>query len=214
MATWSQEEKKWWTFVEWIFDEVSYLPYLKADDQSIFYQKFLFRSCLNLYKEGGESGWNDWVYEGEKIAYAQDLCKVYTEDHQNYVLKIADENAFWSDWTPVTIQDVFFTYDEIIRKNRWEIQSLNAWNSVTVSLEDDRVKVSFPTKNLDNVNFFVNAILPKNIVEPMDLDTYKNYFSLSPVTNWCAKIMSQTKDVNSLIFDLNDFWGEKIRKPL
>ena len=204
MATWSQEEKKWWTFVEWIFDEVSYLPYLKADDQSIFYQKFLFRSCLNLYKEGGESGWNDWVYEGEKIAYAQDLCKVYTEDHQNYVLKIADENAFWSDWTPVTIQDVFFTYDEIIRKNRWEIQSLNAWNSVTVSLEDDRVKVSFPTKNLDNVNFFVNAILPKNIVEPMDLDTYKNYFSLSPVTNWCAKIMSQTKDVNSLIFDLND----------
>ena len=83
----------------------------------------------------------------------------------------------------MTIQDVFFTYDEIIRKNRWEIQSLNAWNSVTVSLEDDRVKVSFPTKNLDNVNFFVNAILPKNIVEPMDLDTYKNYFSLSPVTN-------------------------------
>jgi hypothetical protein len=29
--------------------------------------------------------------------YAEGLCKVYTEDDQNYVLKIVDENAAWSD---------------------------------------------------------------------------------------------------------------------
>ncbi len=204
MATWSQEEKKWWTFVEWIFDEVSYLPYLKNDDQSIFYQKFLFRSCLDLYKEWEDPMWDDWVYAGERLAYAQDLCKVYTEDNQNYVLKIADENAVWSDWTRVTIEDIFFTYDEILRKNRWELPSLNTWNTVGVTLEDDRVKVSFPTRSLDNASFFTNAILPKSVVDSMDLDSYRNYFSLYPVTDWCAKIMSQTKDLNSLIFDLND----------
>ena len=204
IATWSQEDKKWWTFVEWIFDEVSYLPYLKNDDQSIFYQKLLFRACLNLYKSWDGNEWENGIYEWEKIAYAQDLCKVYTEDNQNYVLKIADEGAVWSDWTPVTIQDVFFTFDEIIRKNRWEIQSLNTWNSVSVSLEDDKVNVVFPTKSIDNVNFFVNAILPKHVVDTMNLEEYKNYFSVSPVTDWCAKIMSQTKDVNSLIFDLNE----------
>ena len=204
MATWSQEDKKWGTFVEWIFDEVSYLPYLKTDDQSIFYQKFLFRSCLDLYREWKDPTWDDGVYAGEKLAYAQDLCKVYTEDNQNYVLKIADENAVWSDWSRVTIEDIFFTYDEIIRKNRWELPSLNTWSSVGVTLEDDRVKVSFPTRSIDNANFFTNAILPKYTVDLMDLDTYKNYFSLYPVTDWCAKIMSQTKDVNSLIFDLNE----------
>ncbi len=203
LATWSQEDKKWWTFVEWIFDEVSYLPYLKNDDQSIFYQKFLFRSCLNLYREWDGTEWDKGIYEWEKIAYAQDLCKVYTEDNQNYVLKIADEGAFWSDWTSVTIQDIFYTYDEIIRKNRREIQSLNTRNSITVALEDDKIKIAFPTKNSDNINFFVNAILPKHIVDTMTFEEYKNYFSVSPVTDWCAKIMSQTKDVNSLIFDLN-----------
>jgi hypothetical protein len=104
----------------------------------------------------------------------------------------------------VTIEDVYFTYDEIIRKNRWNVASLNIWNSVTVSLEDDRVKVSFPTISSDNVNFFVNAILPKHVVDSMDLNTYKNYFSISPITSSCAKIMHQIKDVNSLIFDLND----------
>ena len=196
LATWSQQEKKWGTFVEWIFDEVSYLPYLKSDDQSIFYQKFLFKSCLDLYNL-------NIITTEEWWKYAEWLCKVYTEDNKNYTIKLIDENAEWSDWTPVNIQDVFFTYDEILRQNRWDIQSLNAWNSITVALEDWKVKVVFPTASIDNINFFTNAILPKHVVEWMDLDTYKDYFSLSPVTNWCAKIMPQTKDVNSLIFDLN-----------
>ena len=203
LATWSQEEKKWGTFVEWIFDEVSYLPYLKTDDQSIFYQKFLFRSCLDLYNSDEIYGVVDWVYMWEKIWYAPDLCKIYTEDNQNYVLRIADWNVLWSDWNPVTIDDVFFTYDEVLRKNRRSISSLNTWSSVNLSLEDWKIIISFPTATLDNANFFVNAVLPKHVVESMDLDTYKNYFALSPITNWCAKIMSQSKDVNSLIFDVN-----------
>ena len=78
LATWSQEEKKWGTFVEWIFDEVSYLPYLKNDDQSVFYQKFLFRSCLDLYNL-------NIVQVEEWSKYAEGLCKVYTEDDQNYL---------------------------------------------------------------------------------------------------------------------------------
>ena len=203
LSTWSQEDKKWGTFVEWIFSEVSYLPYLKSDDQSVFYQKFLFRSCLNLYREDHEHGMIDGVYMWENLWFAQDLCKVYTEDNQNYVLRIADENAVWSDWVPVTIEDIFFTYDEILRKNRWWISSLNTRNSVKVSLEDGKVNVSFPTVNSDNASFFVNAILPKHVVESMDLDTYRDSFSLAPVIDWCATIMSQTKDVNSLIFDVN-----------
>ena len=83
----------------------------------------------------------------------------------------------------MNIEDIFFTYDEILRKNRRGIPSLNTWNSVTVSLEDGKVKVSFPTISSDNINFFTNAILPKHIVDSMDLETYKNYFSLAPVTN-------------------------------
>jgi hypothetical protein len=75
---------------------------------------------------------------------------------------------------------------------------------VTIALEDDRIKVSFPTISPDNINFFTNAILPKHIVDSMDLETYKNYFSLAPVTDGCAKIMPQSKDINSLIFDVND----------
>ena len=196
LATWSQESKKWWTFVEWIFDEVSYLPYLKTDDQSVFYQKFLFRSCLDLY--------NLEIFEDNEWGkYAQWLCKVYTENDKDYVVKVFDDGVVWSDWERVTIEDIFFTYDEIIRKNRWNLPSLIAWNSVTIALEDGKIRVSFPSVSSDNINFFTNAILPKHVVDSMNLDEYKNDFSVVPVTNWCAKIMTQTKDINSLIFDLN-----------
>ena len=75
------------------------------------------------------------------------------------------------------------TYDEIIRKNRWGIQSLNTWNSVSVSLEDGKVKVVFPTISSDNINFFVNPVLPKHVVDSMDVNTYRNYFALAPITN-------------------------------
>jgi hypothetical protein len=60
---------------------------------------------------------------------------------------------------------------------------LNAWNSLNISLEDGKIYVKFPTMSSDNINFFVNSILPKHVVEYMDLDTYKNEFSLNPVTN-------------------------------
>ncbi len=197
LATWSQEEKKWGTFVEWIFDEVSYLPYLKSDDQSVFYQKFLFKSCLDLYNLNITTTEEWWKY-------AEGLCKVYTEDDQTYTVKLLDDTVVWSDWVGLNIEDIFFTYDSILRQNFWWLQWLNVWNSVNVALEDGKVKVTFPSASSDNINFFTNAILPKHIVGWMDLDTYKSSFSLNPVTDGCAKIMTQTKDINSLIFDVND----------
>jgi hypothetical protein len=177
--------------VEGIFDQVSYLPYLKNDVQSVFYQNFLFRACLNSY-ETDENGMP-----------AQDLCRVYTEDNQNYTVRIIDETAQRSDGVQVSIDDIFFTYDEIIRQNRRGIQSLNIWNTVTVALEDGKVSVSFPTATADNANFFTNYLLPKHSLVNATLEQYRTDFALAPVWDDCASILTENKDVNSLIFDLN-----------
>ena len=197
LATGSKEDEKWGTFVEGIFNEVSYLPYLKNDDQSVFYQKFLFKACLDSYNL-------NIIDTEEWWRYAEWLCKVYTDDEQTYIIKLIDENAVWSDGVPLTIDDIFFTYDEIIRQNRWELSSLNAWNNISVSLENWKIKVVFPTISSDNLNFFMNSILPRHVIQSMDLDTYRDSFSLNPVTNGCASIMPQNRDVNSLIFDVNN----------
>ena len=132
----------------------------------------------------------------------QDLCRVYTEDNQNYTLRLVEE-AVRTDGMQVTIDDVFFTYDEIIRQNKWGIESLNIWNTVTVALEDGKLNVTFPTATSDNANFFTNYILPKHILANATLDQYRTDFALVPIWNNCATILSQNKDINSLIFDLN-----------
>ena len=197
LATGSKEGEKWGTFVEGIFNEVSYLPYLKNDDQSVFYQKFLFRACLDSYNL-------NIINTEEWWRYAEWLCKVYTDDEQTYIIKLIDENVMWSDGVPLTIDDIFFTYDEIIHQNRWELPSLNAWSNISVSLEDWKIKVVFPTISSENMSFFMNAILPRHVIQSMDLNTYRDSFSLNPITDGCASIMSQNRDVNSLIFDVND----------
>ena len=92
--------------------------------------------CSNLWYNYNVVVTDEWW------RYAEWVCKVYTEDDQNYTIKLLDENVLWSDWKALTIDDIFFTYDEIIRKNRWWIDSLNAWSSISVALEDGKIKES------------------------------------------------------------------------
>ena len=68
---WEVVNKKGWTFVEAIFDQISYLPYLKNDWQSVFYQSFLFDSCVD-YKTLNEEGL-EWTN-----------CKIITQDYQTF----------------------------------------------------------------------------------------------------------------------------------
>lgn len=51
--------KKWGTFVEAIFNEVSYLPYLKNDWQSMFYQSFFVLILVWTIIESMRRVWAD-----------------------------------------------------------------------------------------------------------------------------------------------------------
>jgi hypothetical protein len=80
------------------------------------------------------------------------------------VIALVDETPLRSDGVAMSIDDVFFTYDEILRQNKWGIPALNIWNSISVALEDGKVNVSFPTATVENLNFFTNYLLPKHIL--------------------------------------------------
>jgi hypothetical protein len=119
------------------------------------------------------------------------------------VVVLLDTNTQRNDGVAVTIDDVFFTYDEIIRQNKRGIPALNIRNTITVTLADGKVKVAFPTATKANINFFTNYLLPKHVLRTANLEEYITNFSLAPIGNRCASIMNQSKDINSLIFDIN-----------
>lgn len=186
----TQISTKGGTFVEGIFGNTSYLPYLRNDIQSNFYQGLLFNGCLKP------------TYDSHTVSYIPDLCTVTTEDNQNYTIHL-NKWFIRSDGTPVSLEDVFFTYDEILRNNMWKLTLLTQYNDITISKDiNNTLKVTFSTPSSDNILFFTNYILPKHILINAELNDYKSMFAFKPVYTNCANLIGQSNDEYSLVFNL------------
>ncbi len=181
--------KKWGTFVEAIFNEVSYLPYLKNDWQSMFYQSFLFDSCLDYNRVNAQG--LSWSF-----------CSLSTNDHQTYTVRLGGSEKRRSDGKSISLDDLFFTYDQILVKNIWDIKSLAAYKEVKVEQKSDHLLVTFPTSTTDNDYFFTYYLLPSHVLVNADINKYKSIFAANPITSGCGKIAPKTSDTQSLVFDL------------
>ncbi len=183
-----KDSTRGWTFVEAIFDNVSYLPYWWTNANDSYYQSLFFDSCQK-YMSG---------------SYVSSLCDVTTEDNKTYIVSVATWSS-WSDWVEVTADDVFFTYNDIIRNNSWQIPHLDVYDVISVNKKDDgTIKVTFPFVSVDNMNFFTQYILPEHVVKSMELEEYKTLFARNPVYGWCARIHESSQDEASLVFELSD----------
>ncbi|AHB41072.1 hypothetical protein P148_SR1C00001G0265 [candidate division SR1 bacterium RAAC1_SR1_1] len=178
------------TFVEGIFDSTSYLPYLRTDGQSSFYQGLLFNSCLK------------YSIVSEGMQFKEDLCNVNTKDNKTYTITV-HPGTIWSDGTPLSLDDILFTYQDIIIKNKRGIRTLTPYKDVKITKESDSsFKVVFPTTSIDNKLFFTQYILPLHILKDFDFQSYRELFAVQPIYTNCANIVSQTSDQYSLIFNL------------
>lgn len=186
----NKTNSKWWTFVEGIFDSTSYLPYLRTDGQSSFYQGLLFNSCLK------------YSITSEWMQFKDDLCHVSTKDNKEYSVTI-NPGTIRSDGTPLSLDDIFFTYQDIIIKNKRWIRTLTPYKDVTIAKESDSsFKVNFPAASIDNKLFFTQYILPQHVLKNFDFQSYRELFAVQPIYTNCANIVSQTSDQYSLIFNL------------
>ncbi len=186
----TQVSTKWGTFVEGIFGNTSYLPYLRSDTQSNFYQGLLFNGCL-------KPSYDTWT-----SAYIPDLCTVTTKDNQNYTISL-NKGFIRSDGTPVSLEDVFFTYNEILKNNMRKLTLLTQYNTLIITKDvNNTLKVTFPTASSDNILFFTNYILPKHMLINVELNDYKSIFAFKPVYTNCANLVGQSNDKYSLVFNL------------
>ncbi len=186
----TQVSNKWGTFVEGIFGNTSYLPYLRNDTQSNFYQWLLFNSCLKP------------SYDKNAPTYVPDLCAITTNDNINYIIAL-NKWFIRSDWTPLSIEDIYFTYNEILRGNMRDIPSLSQYSSLTVAKDtNNTIKVTFPIASPYNNLFFTNYILPKHVLINAELRDYTSLFAFKPVYTNCSNLVSQSNDEYSLVFNL------------
>lgn len=172
------------TFVEAIIKPISYLPYRGNPDTNEFYQNILFPGC-----EQGLGG---------------NVCEISTQDDQHYTLIIKDD-VLWSDGTPFTMDDVLFSYGDIVIGNFWDQAYLSTYQDITLELDEEdvrQVSISFPSADTHNREFFKLPLLPLHVLQDQTLEEYVNRFSKSPVTLGCARLQA-SKDINSIVFKLN-----------
>lgn len=179
-----KEVNKWGTFVEAITDSISYLPYRWDPEKNQFYQTLLFPWC-----EGGLSG---------------ALCDIQTKDDKVYRIRILPD-LDRSDGTPFTLDDIIFSYQDIIVSNFWEQPYLSKYQDILISMNEeqpDELIVTFPSASQENRKFFRFPIIPLHIIQDYTLEQYVTSFATNPVTLWCA-ILQGSKDSNSIVFNLS-----------
>mgnify|MGYP002347504721 CR=1 FL=1 len=184
---------KWGTFVQGTFEPVSFLPYTSLKNDDKLYQSFLFDWCLEPY------------VSGTQILFEEDLCNVQTKDFQTFDITIKD-NPKWSDGLSVSINDVYFSYNNILKENQWWIAGFESFANLEIKKSEDgkSMTVKFPSSSIDNNIFFTNYILPYHTLNGVSMDNYISSFSQNPVKTWCWNLQTSNKDYQSLIFDLSE----------
>ncbi len=190
---------RWWTFVHWTFSSPAYLPYLSDDWEDRFFQSLIFNWCMSPYVE--------WT----NVEFEEDLCNVETNDYRDFKVSVKD-GKYRSDWTPVTNEDIYFTYNNIIKENKRSINYLNTFANIDVNKEEDWVAVSFPNWSADNKIFFSEFILPKHILEwEENFWQYIESYWPDPIGTNCASIEQWTSDPNSIVFNMSECEDSYVR---
>jgi len=186
------EQGKWWTFVEASTNKINYLPYVTNNDADKFYQSFLFNGCV--YPS----------FSWTTINYREELCSVDTTDYKTFTVK-AFENKYWSDGTGMSLNDIYFTYNTLLKNNYRNIGALDGYSNISIIAdeENETLQVIFPKASVDNMIFFTNFILPSHLLANQDLETYVRAFYSNPVWTNCGMLAETKNDSDSIVFDLS-----------
>lgn len=190
----ADNEVKGWTLVEWVLDDIVYIPYQHSVVLDRFAQQTLFPWC------------SDYVYSGDVLRLIDDMCHVTTEDYQKFRVTLGT-GVVWSDGEVVDYDDLFFTYSTIIKNNQRSLPFLDTHANIEVTKEADALYVEFDYDSIDHRLFFLSPLLPEHIVQDMSYQEYLYTYSRDPVVAWCGRVKQDVIDTASFILDMKECPG-------
>ena len=123
-------------------------------------------------------------YDPEKKAVVEDMATLsISEDKTEYVFKIR-EGIKWHDGKPLTVDDVYFTYHDIISDPAFQNEILKTnFAGIQIELVDNnKIKFKLEKPNVFFISNFTVGILPKHILANVSAeDMLKNDFNKKPI---------------------------------
>jgi peptide/nickel transport system substrate-binding protein len=118
------------------------------------------------------------------------------------------KNAVWSDGTPITANDVKFTYDTIMDP-KWQILSKSGYEEITKAevIDDQTIKFTFKAPYAPYREMFSSSymILPKAALEGKDFNTVMN--ESVPVASGPFKFKEWAKGDHITLVRNDKYWG-------
>jgi len=177
-----QEAIKWWILLEWVvWSVINPLPYLWNWYYSKYVQSLLYRWCLD----------NDWN---------TNLCSVKTSDHKTYIVTL-NWNNYWTSWRKITLDDVYFTYNDIIKNNSLNLDYPIVNDLKSIVKDWNNIKIVFNQSSINNNVFFQNYILPENILKNADKNFYISNYSQRNINSTCVSLDLKSNFKSNLILN-------------
>ncbi len=111
-------------------------------------------------------------YNAEKKSFEPDLATIAVSDDQTkYAFKLK-EDLLWHDGKPVTIEDVFFTYQTVIKSDNFKNKVLQE-NLRGIEIEiiaNDEIEFTLPKPNAFFISTTSIGILPKHIFQDVPIE--------------------------------------------
>lgn len=184
---------KWWVLLEWVINEpINPLPYIWNNYYSKYVQSLLYRGCL-------------------KDTLEQDLCSISTKDDKTFYVSLIWDNK-WSDWTKIILDDVYFTYNDIIKNNTFNLKNIQNKSIKNIKKEWDKIIITFNKASVNNINFFKNYILPKKILKDATKGYYVHNYLKNFINSTCVKIDLKSDFIDNLVLDYNKCSSYFIKK--
>ena len=177
-----REAIKWWVLLEWVvWNVVNPLPYLWNWYYSRYVQSLLYKWCLD----------SDWK---------PDLCNVETSDHKVYTVTLRWTH-YWSSWKKITLNDIYFTYNDIIKNNSLNLNYPIVNDLKSVTKDWNTVKVIFNQASINNNSFFQNYILPEYVLKDVSKNFYISDYSQKDINSTCVSLDLKSNFKTNLILD-------------
>lgn len=182
---WKPQAIRWWVFLEWvIWHFINPLPYMWNNYYSKYTQSFLYKACLN----------DDLT---------ENLCTIKTNDNKTFVVSLSWTN-YRSDWTLISLDDIYFTYKNVIQDNSLQLAS-QAPNSVeSITKNENNITLTFQDPSVNNNWFFTNYILPAHILKDKTKDYYTSEYFNKFVNSTCVTLNPKSDFKNNIILDFKD----------
>jgi ABC-type transport system substrate-binding protein len=134
--------------------------------------------------------------------YMTDACKVSTKNQKSFTITI-EPDIYRSDNTPLSIEDVYFTYNTILKENFRSIPEHDSYKGINIQAYRNSITIDFPFASIDNYLFFTNPILPTHVVSNISYSDYIAQFPNKFVNSSCAKLAGSNHNVKDSIVDLS-----------